>query len=148
MRILVQKVREARVLVEQQMVGEIGRGLLLFIGITHTDSEAEARYLAEKCINLRIFDGSDGKKNECSVKNEMGEILVVSQFTLYGDCRKGRRPGFDKAADPEKANLLYLYFVKQLRQHGLVVQTGQFQALMAVELVNDGPFTLLLEKEA
>ena len=103
-------------LVEQQTVGEIGQGLLLFIGITHTDNETEARHLAEKCVNLRIFDSPEGKKNDCSTKNIQGEILVVSQFTLYGDCRKGRRPSFDKAAHQEKANQLYLYFVEQLRQ--------------------------------
>lgn len=148
MRILLQRVQEARVLVERQTVGEIGQGLLLFIGITHTDSEAEARYLAEKCVQLRIFESVEGKKNDRSVKDIAGEILVVSQFTLYGDYRKGRRPGFDKAADPEKANALYLFFVEQLRQYGLVIQTGQFQAMMEVELINDGPVTFFLEKES
>ncbi len=145
MRVLLQRVRQSSVRVDNQVVGQIERGLLLLLGIAKSDSEKEAKYLAEKCIHLRIFDTPDGKKNHWSVKDIGAEILVVSQFTLYGDCRKGRRPGFDQAANPELANALYLYFVEQLRQHELVVQTGQFQAMMQVELINDGPVTYLLE---
>ncbi|MBF0287419.1 MAG: D-tyrosyl-tRNA(Tyr) deacylase [SAR324 cluster bacterium] len=145
MRVLLQRVRQSSVLVEEQVIGQIGRGVLLLLGISKDDNEKDAKYLAEKCVNLRIFDAPDGKKNHWSVKDIGGDILVVSQFTLYGDCRKGRRPGFDKAARPEQANALYIFFVEQLQQHELVVQTGQFQAMMQVELINDGPVTYLLD---
>lgn len=148
MRILLQRVREARVKVADQIVGQIGPGLLVFVGVTHTDREEEAQHLAEKCANLRIFDGVEGKRNDRSVKDWGGALLVVSQFTLYGDCSKGRRPGFDKAAAPEQAKALYLHFVEHLQRQGLTVQTGQFQAMMQVELINDGPVTFFLEKEA
>ena len=147
MRVLIQRVREARVLVDNKTIGQIRAGLLLFVGITQTDGEREAQYLAEKSVNLRIFESTQGKINDRNVRDIGGEILVVSQFTLYGDCSKGRRPGFGKAALPEHAEALYLRFVEHLRQQGLVVQTGQFQAMMQVQLTNDGPVTYMLTKE-
>lgn len=146
MRVLLQRVSQAQVKVDQKIVGKIGKGILLFVGITDSDGEKEAQFLAEKCGNLRIFDAPDGKKNHLSLIDIGGEALVVSQFTLYGDCSKGRRPGFDKAAPPEQANQLYLYFVEQLKKLGGKVETGQFQAMMEVELTNDGPVTFFLEK--
>ncbi|RMH71222.1 MAG: D-tyrosyl-tRNA(Tyr) deacylase [Gemmatimonadetes bacterium] len=147
MRILLQRVREARVRVEDTIVGEIGQGLLLLVGVGHGDNTPEADFLAEKCLNLRIFEDDAGKMN-LSVKEIGGGILAVSQFTLYGDCKKGRRPSFTKAAPPEQANSLFEYFVEKLRQSDLHVQTGQFQAKMAVELINDGPVTFMLERES
>lgn len=145
MRILLQRVHRACVRVDGKIVGEIGRGILLLVGITHDDTETEAQYLADKCINLRIFEDEAGKMNR-SVKDERGGVLAVSQFTLYGDCRKGRRPSFTQAAQPKEANTLFEYFVQQLKQYDLPVQTGQFQAKMDVELINDGPVTFMLEK--
>ena len=147
MRVLVQRVREARVLTDKKIIGQIGRGLLLFVAVTQTDGESETRYLAEKCINLRIFESPQGRINDRNVRDTGGEVLVVSQFTLYGDCRKGRRPDFGKAAPPEQAEELYLRFIEHIRRQGLNVQSGQFQATMQVELTNDGPVTYLLEKE-
>lgn len=146
MRILLQRVQKAQVRVENQIVGQIGKGILLFVGITHSDTEIEAKHLAEKSMNLRIFDGADGKKNDLSVIDIKGEVLLVSQFTLYGDCSKGRRPGFDQAANPQKAQKLYHSFIEFTQQSGLNVQTGEFQAMMEVELINDGPVTFLLER--
>lgn len=146
MKVLLQRVKSAAVRVEDQTVGSIGRGCLLLVGITHDDDEAKAKFLADKCCQLRIFPNAVGKINDCSVADIGGELLVVSQFTLYGDCRKGRRPGFDQAAPPEKAEALYRQFVEFCRAHQLNVQTGIFQAMMEVELVNDGPVTFLLEK--
>ena len=147
MRVLVQRVREARVLTDKKIIGQIGQGLLLFVAVTQTDRESETHYLAEKCINLRIFESPQGRINDQNVRDIGGEVLVVSQFTLYGDCRKGRRPDFAKAAPPEQAEELYLRFIEHIRQQGLNVQSGQFQATMQVELTNDGPVTYLLEKE-
>ena len=147
MRVLVQRVREARVLTDKKIIGQIGRGLLLFVAVTQTDGESETRHLAEKCINLRIFESPQGRINDRNVRDIGGEVLVVSQFTLYGDCRKGRRPDFGKAAPPEQAEELYLRFIEHIRRQGLNVQSGQFQAMMQVELTNDGPVTYLLEKE-
>ena len=144
MRAVVQRVSEARVRVAGEVVGEIGRGLLVLLGVGQGDGEADARYLAEKTAGLRIFEDAQGKMN-LSVEETGGAVLVVSQFTLYGDCRQGRRPGFSAAAPPEMANTLYEWFAELLRQRGLPVATGVFQAEMAVELVNDGPVTLLLD---
>ena len=145
MKILLQRVKQAEVRVEGEITGKIGKGLLLLVGITHTDTEKEADYLAEKCVNLRIFEDESGKMN-LSVKDVKGEILAVSQFTLYGDARKGRRPSFTSAAGPENANKLYEYFVEKLNQLGFKRQTGVFQEHMDVELINDGPVTMMLER--
>ena len=146
MRIVVQRVREAAVTVDGTVVGSIGRGLLVLLGIEHADARKEADYLVGKTAGLRIFRDEDGKMNR-SVTDVGGSVLVVSQFTLYGDCRKGRRPSFVEAAAPAVANALYERFVQRLRATGVAVQTGQFGAMMAVELVNDGPVTLILDSE-
>jgi D-tyrosyl-tRNA(Tyr) deacylase len=144
MKAVLQRVTSARVLVEERTVGEIGNGLLILVGVAGEDHEADAKWLAEKIASLRIFPDSQGKMN-LSIKEAAGSALVVSQFTLLGDCRKGRRPSFDKAAPPEKAESLYQRFVEMLRQdEGLSVATGTFGAMMAVSLVNDGPVTLIL----
>lgn len=144
MRAVLQRVSEARVRVDGETVGAIGPGLLILLGIGQGDKEGDARYLAQKSAGLRIFEDEQGKMNR-SLLEAGGSALVVSQFTLYGDCRKGRRPGFSAAAPPELANALYQQFVATLQGLGLTVATGIFQAEMAVELVNDGPVTLLLD---
>jgi D-tyrosyl-tRNA(Tyr) deacylase len=144
MRIVLQRVSEASVEVAGETVGSIGCGLLLLLGITHADTTSEADVLAAKIAGLRIFPDEEGKMNR-SVKDAAGSILVVSQFTLYGDTRKGRRPGFDAAAPPERARTLYEYFVGRLRAEGLEVSTGVFQATMRVKLINDGPVTFIVE---
>ncbi len=144
MRIILQRVRQARVLVEQQVVGSIGLGIVALIGIASGDSTKDADYLADKMVNLRIFSDPAGKMNLSATDLSAG-LLLISQFTLYGDCRKGRRPGFDAAAPPQLARELYNYFVEKVRSSGLPVATGVFQAHMEVELTNDGPVTLLLE---
>lgn len=146
MRALVQRVSAARVLVDGAVVGEIGRGLLVFLGVTHGDDDEAARYLAGKVAGLRVFEDEAGKMNR-GVSEVGGAVLAVSQFTLYGDCRKGRRPSFDAAARPELAAALYERFVQELRALELPVATGVFQAHMQVELTNDGPVTLLIERE-
>jgi len=132
--------------VEGRVVGEIGLGLLVLLGIGKTDTEATADYLAEKVIGLRIFEDAEEKMN-LSVHDAGGAVLVVSQFTLYGDVRRGKRPSFDAAARPEEARTLYEYFVAKVRNAGLRCETGQFQAMMEVELVNSGPVTILLDSE-
>jgi D-tyrosyl-tRNA(Tyr) deacylase len=138
------------VLVESHVVGEIGPGLLVLLGVGKTDDEAAADYLVEKVLGLRIFEDSEGKMN-LSVHNlgdgKSGEVLVVSQFTLYGDVRRGKRPSFDAAARPEEARRLYEYFVERIRAAGVRCETGQFQAMMDVELVNEGPVTILVDSE-
>lgn len=144
MRALIQRVSSARVEVEGTVVGEIGPGLLVLLGVAKTDSESDADFLAAKVVNLRVFADADSKMN-LSVLEAGGALLVVSQFTLYGDCRKGRRPGFDAAAPAETARALYERFVDAARMTGIRVETGLFQAHMAVSLVNDGPVTLLVE---
>lgn len=144
MRAVLQRVSEARVRVDGATVGEVGHGLLVLLGVGQGDGAADARYLADKIAGLRIFEDSQGKMN-LSVADVGGSLLVVSQFTLYGDCRQGRRPGFSAAAPPELANTLYKQFTGMLRERGLTVATGIFQAEMAVSLVNDGPVTLLLD---
>jgi D-tyrosyl-tRNA(Tyr) deacylase len=143
---VIQRVTRAGVTVEQEQVAAIGSGLLVFLGVSRHDSESDADYLLDKIVNLRIFPDDEGKMNR-SVADADGALLVVSQFTLYGDCRKGRRPSFDRAAPPEKARALYEYFVSQARAKGFPVETGVFQAHMSVELVNDGPVTLLVESK-
>ena len=144
MKVVVQRVSEAQVSVNDETVGRIGMGLLIFVGIAQADTEEDADYLAQKVTQLRIFEDKDGKMNLSSF-DAQAEILVVSQFTLYGDCRKGRRPSFDKAADPQKGEDLYNYFVSGLRGQNIKVETGTFRAMMDVSLVNAGPVTLILE---
>ncbi len=144
MRAVVQKVTNSRVTVENEITGEIQKGLMVLLGVTHDDTEADARYMAEKIANLRIFEDEEEKLN-LSVKDIGGAVLSVSQFTLYGDCRKGRRPSFTEAARPEQANALYEQFNAFLETEGVPVQTGRFQTHMMVELTNDGPVTVLLD---
>jgi D-tyrosyl-tRNA(Tyr) deacylase len=144
MRACVQRVSRASVTVERQIVGEIGRGLLVLLGVAQGDDEKDARYLADKIVGLRIFEDDQGKMN-CSLLEAGGALLIVSQFTLLGDVRKGRRPSFIGAAPPEEANRLYEVFVAAAAALGPPVATGRFQAHMDVELVNDGPVTLLLD---
>lgn len=146
MRAVVQRVSRAEVSVEGRVVGRIGRGLLVLVGIAAGDTPESGRTLAEKIVNLRVFDDAQGKMNR-SLLEAGGDVLSVSQFTLLGDCRKGRRPSFDRAAAPDLARPLYEAFLDSLRALGANVQTGQFQAMMDVELVNDGPVTLLLDSE-
>jgi D-tyrosyl-tRNA(Tyr) deacylase len=141
MRMVIQRVKEARVEAEGQVSGSIGTGLVVFLGIAKTDSVADADYLADKLLGLRIFSDDAGKMNR-SVVDVHGGLLIVSNFTLYGDCRKGRRPSFDLAAPPDLANELYDYFVRRVRIESISVQTGIFRASMLVTLVNDGPVTL------
>ena len=144
MRAVVQRVNRAQVMVDEEIVGKIGRGLLVLLGVTHADSEADADYLADKIAGLRVFEDENGKMN-LDTASVSGEVLVVSQFTLYGDVRRGKRPSFDAAAPPERARQLYEYFVERIRATGLPCQTGRFQETMQLELVNDGPVTILLD---
>ncbi len=149
MRAVVQRVTRARVTVGdsvagERVAGEIGRGLLVLLGVGHEDREADADYLADKIAGLRIFEDDSGKMNR-AVGEVQGSVLVVSQFTLYGDVRRGKRPSFDAAAPPEKARTLYEYFVARIRVAGLRCETGNFQEMMQVELVNNGPVTILLD---
>ena len=144
MRAVVQRVSRAKVTVEGEITGEIGTGLLVLLGVAENDSQEDARYLAEKLIELRIFPDDEGKMNR-SLKEIGGKMLVVSQFTLFGDCRKGRRPSFIKAARPDQAESLYRIFVVEVQGHGIETATGRFQTHMNVELVNDGPITLLVD---
>jgi len=144
MRIVIQRSKEAKVTVAGEVVGEISSGLVLLVGIAQDDTEKEAEYLADKIAHLRIFEDEEGKMNH-SVLETDGQILSISQFTLYGDCRKGRRPNFMAAARPEKAEPLYHFFNEKLREKGLVVATGKFGAMMDVSLINDGPVTLIVE---
>jgi len=146
MRAVVQRVSSAEVRVEGQVVGRIGPGLLVLLGVGQGDAEADADYLADKVLHLRIFPDEGGQMNR-SVLDTRGELLAVSQFTLYGDTRRGRRPGFSSAAPPEEANRLYRYFVGRLRESGLRVEEGVFRAMMDVSLVNRGPVTLLLDSQ-
>ncbi len=144
MKAVVQRVGEARVEVGGETVGKIGKGILILLGVENGDGEREADWLAEKIMNLRIFEDEAGKMN-LSVRDIGGGLLAVSQFTLAGNCAKGRRPSFDSAAPPEEANRLYEYFTAKLRETGVAVETGVFQAMMQVSLVNDGPVTFILE---
>ena len=146
MRAVIQRVSQAKVEVDDTVSGEIGPGLLVLLGVTHTDTAADAAYLVNKIVQLRIFPDEAGKMNR-SLLDARGALLVVSQFTLYGDCRKGRRPSFDLAAPPEQARELYECFVAAARSAGTRVETGVFQAHMAVSLVNDGPVTLIVESK-
>jgi len=144
MRAVVQRVAEAAVRVEGRVVGQIGAGLLVLLGVGQGDQESDAEYLAEKILNLRIFADAEGQMN-LSVIDARGELLAVSQFTLYADTRRGRRPGYSAAAPPEEASRLYRYFVGRLRESGLRVEEGVFRAMMDVSLVNRGPVTILLD---
>ena len=147
MRIVLQRVKEASVTVDGLIVGQIGSGMLLLLGVGKGDSEQDASLLAEKVLQLRIFADNQDKMNR-SIQDVQGEILVVSQFTLYGDCRKGRRPSFDDAAPPETACALYELFVRELKKSGLKVETGIFAARMDVKLTNDGPVTFILDTKS
>ena len=146
MRAVVQRVSRAKVTVNEQISGQIGLGLLVLLGVGQDDAEADADYLAEKIVGLRIFEDAEGKMNR-PVGESGGAVLAVSQFTLYGDVRRGRRPSFDGAARPEQARRLYDHFVEKIRAAGLRCETGQFQEMMQVELVNDGPVTILLDSK-
>ncbi len=145
MRAVVQRVKSASVTVGDETVGEIGRGFLILLGVSKTDTEEEARWLAKKCATLRVFEDDEGMMN-LGLADVGGKALVVSQFTLYGDCEKGRRPSFTKAARPEVAERLYGNFVDAMRGEGIEVETGTFQAKMLLEIRNDGPVTLILER--
>lgn len=146
MRAVVQRVSRAAVDIGSITKATIGRGLVIFLGIRNSDDAADLIWMADKIIHLRIFPDGDGKMNT-SLADMGGEMLIISQFTLYGDCRKGRRPGFSTAAPPEIAEPLYNHFVEEVRRRGIPVATGTFQAEMAVDLVNDGPVTILLDSE-
>jgi D-tyrosyl-tRNA(Tyr) deacylase len=141
MRAVIQRVTEARVDAEGRVSGSIGAGLVVLLGISKTDTQQDADYLADKILNLRIFSDDSGKMNR-SIMDVRGGLLIVSNFTVYGDCNKGRRPSFDLAADPEKAQELYLYFISRARTAPVTVETGIFRAAMKLYLVNDGPVTL------
>jgi D-tyrosyl-tRNA(Tyr) deacylase len=144
MRAVVERVSRARVSVQAEIAGEIGLGLLVLLGVGRDDREADATYLAEKICGLRVFEDAQGKMNR-SLEEVGGSVLAVSQFTLYGDVRRGKRPSFDAAAPPEKARQLYEFFVEQVRARGLRCETGRFQQMMKVELSNEGPVTILLD---
>lgn len=146
MRAVVQRVSESAVKVGDRTTGAIQTGLLVLLGVAQGDSEPEADYLVDKIVNLRIFEDDNGRMNR-SLLDVGGELLVVSQFTLLGDCRKGRRPSFVQAAPPELANELYEYFVRVAKDAGVPVQTGEFRAMMSVSIVNEGPVTLILESK-
>jgi len=146
MRAVVQRVLRAQVSVGDEVVGEIGPGFLVLLGVGKTDTIADADYLAAKILGLRIFDDESGKMN-LSLTETRGAVLAISQFTLYGDVRTGRRPSYDDAAPPAQARELYEYFLKKIRDAGVHLQTGRFQAAMRVELVNDGPVTILLDSK-
>jgi D-tyrosyl-tRNA(Tyr) deacylase len=144
---VIQRVTSARVHVGERVTGEIGRGLLVLLGVARTDGAADVAHVVAKVRDMRVFEGESGKPMDRSVHDISGSVLVVSQFTLYGDMRKGRRPSFDEAAAPEPARALYEEVVRQLRGTGLTVATGEFQAMMQVELANDGPVTLLIDSQ-
>lgn len=146
MRVVIQRVKSSQVAVDGEVIGRIGRGLNLLVGIADTDTAAELDWMAKKCLELRLFPGKEGDRFDQSVQEIEGELLVISQFTLYGDCRKGRRPSFDRAAAPAVAEKQYEAFVAKLRQSGLKVETGKFGAMMQVLIENDGPVTILLER--
>jgi len=146
MRVVIQRVKSAQVCVDGRVTGRIGEGLLVLLGVGKGDGEDDLSFLISKIPELRIFEDASGKFN-LSLKEIDGEILIVSQFTLYGDCRKGRRPSFTEAEEPAIAKNLYEQFVSKLRQQGIPVQTGEFQAKMEVHLINDGPVTLLLDSK-
>ena len=145
MKALIQRVKKASVTIDDNLYSSIGAGLLVFLGVEKGDTEVNADKLAEKLVNLRIFEDENEKMN-LSLKDVKGEMLIVSQFTLCGDCKKGTRPSFDKSDPPDIANELYEYFISKIKTSGIFVQTGQFGAMMEVELINDGPVTFMVEK--
>ena len=145
MKIVVQRVKNAQVKVENKIVGKIGKGFLVLLGVTHTDTKKEADYLAKKLCNLRVFTDENDKMN-LALKDVGGELLIVSQFTLYADCMQGNRPSFINAAKPEQANELYEYFCSECKKNEIKVEKGIFGANMKVELLNDGPVTIIIEK--
>lgn len=146
MRAVIQRVSRASVTVAGNKISEIGKGFLVLLGVGQDDGEGDMNYIVDKITNLRVFEDENEKMN-LSLKDIGGELLVVSQFTLYGDCRKGRRPSFSSAASPEEANRLYLQVCEKLKEQGFTVKQGQFAAMMDVELVNDGPVTILLDSK-
>jgi D-aminoacyl-tRNA deacylase len=146
MRAVIQRVKEAKVEVEAQVIGQIGPGMLVFLGVAYSDNKASADYLVKKITELRIFEDAQGKMN-LSAGEVGGQFLVVSQFTVYGNCDKGRRPSFDEAAGPAQGEELYNYFVERLKAAPAVVATGQFRAMMQVSLVNDGPVTFIIDSK-
>lgn len=146
MRSIIQRVANASVMVDEKIIGKIGQGFLVLLGVGKEDTEADLVYLAEKILNLRVFSDCKDKMN-LSIQDISGELLIISQFTLYGDCRKGRRPSFDKACLPQEANEMYQKFVEYCKQTGLKVETGVFGADMKVALLNDGPVTLMLDSK-
>jgi len=146
MRAVVQRVKKSSVKTSRGIVAEIGKGLLVLLGVAKGDTANDGDYLAAKIVNLRIFEDQNGKMNR-SLREVDGEMLVVSQFTLLGDCRKGRRPSFVQAAQPDEATALYVHFVNKVREQGISVKTGQFRAMMEVALINDGPVTLIVESK-
>ncbi len=148
MRVIIQRVKSSQVTVNGEIVGKIERGLNLLVGIADTDTNAEVDWMVHKCLELRLFGGEEGAERwQKSIQEINGELLVISQFTLYGDCRKGRRPSFDRSAAPQTAEKLYNDFVQMLRASGLRVETGKFGVMMHISIENDGPVTLLLERE-
>lgn len=148
MRVVVQRVAASQVVVNDEVIGCIGRGLNLLVGIAATDTEAEVEWMVQKCLSLRVFPMADSGRFDLSVQDIQGSLLVISQFTLYGDCHRGRRPSFAQAAQPDQAVKLYEQFVAKLQQSGLKVETGQFGAHMQVTIDNDGPVTLVLDRNA
>lgn len=146
MKVLIQRVKHAKVSVNEKIIGSINNGLLLFLGVGQKDTERDSAYLVEKIANLRIFEDAAGKMN-LSLLDKRGEALIISQFTLYADCKRGRRPSFEAAAAPALALELYKKFVQKFRETGLKIEEGEFGAMMEVALVNDGPVTLMLESE-
>lgn len=147
MKVVVQRVKEASVSVREKVVGQISKGMLVFVAVGKEDTQEDVRYLVDKITQLRMFEDEQGKMN-CSILDVGGELLIVSQFTLLGDCRKGRRPSFDRAAEPQQAERLYQAFVDRLREGPLKVETGEFKAMMDVHLVNDGPVTFILDSKS
>jgi D-tyrosyl-tRNA(Tyr) deacylase len=148
MRIIIQRVIASQVEIDGKVIGKIGQGLNLLVGIQETDTDVEIDWMAKKCLQLRLFSDEENKPWQKSIQDIQGELLVVSQFTLYGDCRKGRRPSFSNSASPDTAEGLYNKFVERLKSSGLKVETGKFGAMMQVAIENDGPVTLILEKDA
>ncbi len=145
MRVLIQRVSSASVTVNKRIVGQIGKGFVVLLGITHNDTKKEAFFLADKVVNLRVFEDADGKMN-LSLKDVIGKVLIISQFTLYGDASHGRRPSFTEAASPDRAIPLYEYFIEEIKRKEIEVQTGIFGAHMDVEINNSGPVTIMIEK--